>query len=524
MRGYRFLKESDKLGKISEVKVTLTNTKLGLSGLSTSKHIFGAGLKESELITRQYLLNSLGWVGLNKALLFAVEKSESAVVYPMPFEWREVLRQHGFEVDGFRSAAAWYLLNFQMLLKGVLFMAKLTLKCIKEIISPSVQPLGKFVYFSDLTGGNLPNDSQKESSDNIVGWYKQWPGRYGELETICHSVRGIAPITIGGIPVVSIPYAIPPLIKWTTVIRLVAWGLTASALGFIDLFRNRWWHAFMFMEAAKGAHARLQCPNKLARVYLMHVSTYIYRPLWSYEAEKSGSQITCYFYSINFEPFKRLGKYPPIPFGFQSMNWPHYLVWDEYQSAFVRSAVGLYPRIDIVGSIPFHSGSEVPQDLPKQAIAVFDVQPMRNAIYQTLGIDFEYYVPKYSNKFLIDVQQVTELAGKVMVFKRKRNIGSKLHPSYEGTIKYLNKKLNCLEIDPDTAAIALIAKCEAVVSAPFTSTAIMGRELGKPSIYYDPSGICDKDDRAAHGIPILSGPEELQKWMMTLVSQHLLVE
>jgi len=53
---------------------------------------------------------------------------------------------------------------------------------------------------------------------------------------------------------------------------------------------------------------------------------------------------------------------------------------------------------------------------------------------------------------------------------------------------------------------------------PFTSTALIARELGKPSIYYDPFGICEKDDRAAHGIPILSGQKELQDWLSALSS------
>ncbi len=45
---------------------------------------------------------------------------------------------------------------------------------------------------------------------------------------------------------------------------------------------------------------------------------------------------------------------------------------------------------------------------------------------------------------------------------------------------------------------------------------LIGRELSKPSIYYDPYGVCDKDDRAAHGIPILSEQRELQYWLSAL--------
>jgi polysaccharide biosynthesis PFTS motif protein len=93
-----------------------------------------------------------------------------------------------------------------------------------------------------------------------------------------------------------------------------------------------------------------------------------------------------------------------------------------------------------------------------------------------------------------------------------------VHPAYELAIRRLSKTANYLELDPDTSASALIEKCQAVISTPFTSTALIGRELGKPSIYYDPHGICKKDDRAAHGIPILSGQQELRDWLSALSS------
>ena len=48
---------------------------------------------------------------------------------------------------------------------------------------------------------------------------------------------------------------------------------------------------------------------------------------------------------------------------------------------------------------------------------------------------------------------------------------------------------------------------------PFTSTALIAKHEGRPSVYYDPSGIVQAGDRAAHGIPILVGIDELQEWV-----------
>jgi polysaccharide biosynthesis PFTS motif protein len=200
------------------------------------------------------------------------------------------------------------------------------------------------------------------------------------------------------------------------------------------------------------------------------------------------------------------------------MTWSKYLVWDDYQAAFIRRAVGDAADVSVVGPIPFYSGVPVQSDLPVRNIGVFDVQPMRNAVYQPLGLEIEYYVPRNANKFLTDIQESTAMADRVMVLKRKRDVGSRLHPSYERTTNWLSATSNYLEIDPGTSASALIERCQAVISMPFTSTALIGRGLGKPSVYYDPHGVCEKDDRAAHGIPILSGKDELKEWLSSLPS------
>ena len=50
---------------------------------------------------------------------------------------------------------------------------------------------------------------------------------------------------------------------------------------------------------------------------------------------------------------------------------------------------------------------------------------------------------------------------------------------------------------------------------PFTSTAIIGKELGKPSIYYDASGDVHKNE--SHGIPVLKNKDELKNWYHSLI-------
>ena len=71
-------------------------------------------------------------------------------------------------------------------------------------------------------------------------------------------------------------------------------------------------------------------------------------------------------------------------------------------------------------------------------------------------------------------------------------------------------------IDNDLDAIQIIIKTKACISMPFTSTALIAKAEGKHSVYYDPSGIMQKDDIAAHDIPVLSNSDELKEWVKNI--------
>ncbi|WP_333856278.1 hypothetical protein, partial [Denitromonas sp.] len=94
-----------------------------------------------------------------------------------------------------------------------------------------------------------------------------------------------------------------------------------------------------------------------------------------------------------------------------------------------------------------------------------------------------------------------------------RNIGRTAHPRYRACAERLGTADNVVLVDPAVSAMKVIEAATVTISLPFTSTALLARQLGKPSVYYDPTGSVQTDDRAAHGIPVLSGPAELDAWL-----------
>lgn len=517
MRGYRFLKETDQLGLISAVKNELTNTRFGRIDHNISRLFFGAGAEKPELITRQYLLTRIGGLGLNKALLYSLGAKGSSVIYPMPRLWQEVVARYGFRVARIRCSLAWIGYVGIFWGYGVLSIAKYIGVSLCEIIRPHTPVLGRYVYFVGLTAGNLPQPCRDGRSHDIISWYAGWKDKADNIDTLAHGVAKVKPCNVNGFKVMFSSRAVFPICHISGLISFIVWALVTILCSALDLFRGRWWHAMLLVEFAKAAMGRFQISDKLARDYMFHNSGWIYKPLWTYEAEKKGSRIIFYFYSTNCENFKRSEGYPIQTGSWQVMNWPLYLVWDEYQADFVRRAIGEVANIKIVGSIWFQSSTVEMSEVPASSVAVFDVQPLRSSLYQIMGGPQEYYTPQIANQFLSDIHTVIREGKGTMVHKRKRNIGKMLHPKYAALVKSHTAAYDVFSIEPDISAIRVIESCCAVISMLFTSTALWGRELGKPSVYYDPSGVVQKDDRAAHGIQVLCGKDELRNWLVSLL-------
>jgi polysaccharide biosynthesis PFTS motif protein len=519
MRGYRVLKKTGRLDIISEVKTELTRTVISKCQSRVNRHIFGAGFYNAELIIRQYLLIRIAGQGLNKAILYSVGEGGSRIIYPLPIEWQKILREKGLNVAIIRSSLIWYGYCLLLYFYGVMSFLKVfsqqlivCFQCEKE------RKLGRYTYFNTLTEGNVPQEVSDGQSHDVISWYYENIGKENNIECLCHSVKGVSRRLLEKTPVIYLSAPVPFVCDFRQMLLFLMSGLSAIVVAFIDLLRGRWWHAIILHESIMAIRVRLQDNESIAQDYMFHNSNWIYRPLWTYEVEKLGARILFYFYSTNVEPFLKSDGTKNITYGWQASNWPNILVWDEGQANFIRNDVGnLVAKISIVEQIWFSASKDRLKPLPIKTIAIFDVQPVRDSFYQTLGLDFEYYVPSIAKQFLLDIYTVLNVNNITMALKRKRKVGNLAHPKYRYFLESLESKPHYVSIDPGVAASHVIDECFAVISVPYTSTALLAREQGKPSVYYDPFSQCQKGDPAAHGIAILSGKKELEEWISCLV-------
>ncbi len=518
MRGYRYLKQSGEISRLNTLQYALTVTELRSCQGRCSQLIFGAGIDNAELSIRQYLMVRVSAIAkLNGAVLHALGTPNSSVNHYIPPDWQDILRGHGFKVSNFWCSLAWHGFVAIRFAKGVVNIAQIAWASALQILRESQITQGQYVFFDAMAANNLPQPGADRHSHEIFSWYEKWSGRVTNLDALCHGVHDAAHTATNNIPVVGMRWPVPPLAATWSLARFLIWGVMATCLALFDLLRGRWWHALMLGDAATAALVRIQPAANLAQEYLFTQSRSCDRPLYTYEAEQRGAKVTFYFYSTNSEPLAQPSGRQAQLYMWQAMNWPRYLVWDNYQVEFVQKMVGISAKVSIVGPIWFSTTAIEPPQLPERTIAVFDVQPVRISFYRLLAQEVDYYVPSISVQFLTDSFICIQSIGAQMLFKRKRKLNSKYHhPSYIKFVERMGRWDKMITIDPDTSAFKLIEKCSAVISIPFTSTALIARELGKPSCFYDPTGLIQRDDRAAHGIPIMIGRVELQAWLEAL--------
>jgi polysaccharide biosynthesis PFTS motif protein len=512
MRGFKILRDSGRLEIIASVNQDLTICHLGIPEHCFSRIIMGAAKANAELALRQYLLVRLCGVNLNKALLCAVVDPCSGVSFQLPRPFRHVLEKHGFKVNHYRCAMLWQLYCIMLFCFGVVTIFRLFAK---SFISSSVESSGQqpYVYFSDLARNNLPQEEFESGNYHIISWYMQWTGRDEDIKSIRHSVKDVPTMMLQDARLEYQAHPVPLLQGMVARLYYLGWGIGACVVGLLDYVRGRWWSAMLLNQSAMAAITRLAPGSHLAEKYFFHGTSYIYRYLWTYEAEKKGAQLFLYLYSTNCEPIKRGEDIPAVPFGFRAMNWPNILVWDSYQSGLIKRALGNSVNRIIAGPVWFSSKGNLSYADSRKRVALFDVTPVREAFFRELCVDFEFYTPQISRQFIQEILDVVQRHGMSLVWKRKRNIGKLAHPVYRKFVNSLDSNPAIDIVDPDLSANSVIETCTAAISMPFTSTAIIAREMGVPSVYYDPVGILQKDDWAAHGIPIIQGKSELEDWL-----------
>lgn len=459
-----------------------------------------------DICTRQYLLAATLYTELQPSVLLATAGRRTGIAVPKA--WRRHLEGKGLRFKATASAARYARVVALHGLRGLATFGRILAASMQGKLEHA--PRGPYDVLMTLPpsllsrGGNGPRES-------LVGWVAERAGP----DTLW--IETSTPAL--GLPANcrSSSMALPRLtgLGYVRFVLLVARAFAAAILGLIA------GHSALMLlmrDLVQLAHARSVDATGLARSYTAENSQWIHRPLYTVWAEcVAGSKAQLLFYATNMDETIRYGSRHGAPTflpGYRIMSWSDYLVWDRHHADLVAAWGHRRDRIRVVGTVPLtDSGSSIPV-LPPRSIAIFDVAPFKPARLAKLGLVSAYYNAAIAVDFLRQCQQAARVLGGTLVLKQKRDIGSHAHATYRLETDRLKAAPDVVILDPGISAARLVAMCDAVVSMPFSSPSLFGREAGVPAALFDPTGVIVASERQRHGLPLVRGEPELRQWLM----------
>lgn len=151
-------------------------------------------------------------------------------------------------------------------------------------------------------------------------------------------------------------------------------------------------------------------------------------------------------------------------------------------------------------------------------IAVFDVEPIMNWYGISTLNDLKYNSFIVRSEWLRAIIHSCDELGFRVLHKRKRVLTKKENTEYLRFLQNLHIDFpkTYLQVHPTNSPSRIIELSKGVISAPFTSTHQIARDIGKPCAYFDVTAKIDlKINKEVSG-PVLRSKSELEDWLKNL--------
>ena len=504
INGYHKLLSENRPEYIAQLRNELANNTLNGVPLKTALNT------PKQICFHQFLVYRLINFDFNIAILSAINHPKKKVYFPLPSLWREILRKKGFRVPAFYNAIAWINFNIKWYFVGI---ATGILEFFRILNRIKIKDNENTAFFENLYPSNLVQSKDK-NAQTILDWFCLQEESKA-IHAIYHSCKDSTDYKINNKKVIYKDSAIPPIDSFSKFFQFFYWFLVKSVVAIFNL-QNR----LLLKQQIFDKLLKISSNKQLHKYYLFHNSGHLLRPLWTYEAEKKGSNIVFYFYSTNVSSFKVKDKAFIQDFQWQVVSWSSYWVWNKGQADFLKSNVLGQFKTTIKGIIPFsisNKAFDLSQFKSKPFLLIFDVQPINENLYTSLAPSVDFYSSTNMITFLEWIDQLAIKNNINIVIKRKRE-SPHISKDYIDKLKALKQTHLWDEVSPtiDTIYACKSLSPLASISIPYTSTAVISKKYNIPTVYLDPTKMLDPDFKINNGIPLASSKEELFKWFESI--------
>ena len=374
--------------------------------------------------------------------------------------------------------------------------------------------LKKNSYFSSLKDPGGLND-KNDQNFNILSWFNTFEENDNAI--LFHNIKSkeiSAKTKFLKSPV--------NILELKTCLIFLIEGSFFILITIFHLFIFRWKMSLLSKDILTSMIAKHTSQKYTFNSYYFNNTSWVFKPLWTYEVENKGSKVYFYFISMNIENIKKKSENINLSDQYWSIcSWKNYLVWNKHHKDILLNFINFEEaNIRIVGPIPFSDISikySIPDFKNKKKIKIFNISPHRNFFRLKFNTELGFYKFETIKNFINDIINLDLNNDKIFYLKLKRSMNNKSYfdRRYIKFINNLKIKDNLIVLPPEVSAFRLAKFCDAAISLPFTSTSHVFSSEKKKSIYYDPIRFFDKNHLGSRGIEIMY-KEDLKKFLLEL--------
>ena len=476
----------------------------------------GVDAEQIEHCIRQIVVRSFSDGTLLLRFTKALSSSKEKEIFPLPPSARKHLQSKGIAFAQYRSHLAWNVLKVKLFLDGMNRIAKILLTILRKRPRSVVSFAESTVFMRSDQFVNIMPDAI-DGKWSFLEWYRK--SSFNHIANIILHRLNPAP-SVEILPkrvflsdtyfdTSCAPDKNKPLLL----------DLAFAALkGALHIFGSKWWYAILLREIADLAYARSMPKNAFAKQYFIPVNHMFTRYLWTYMAERQGSQFAVLHYSHSCKEFQTISpKYNPPNYGYALTSWPMHVVWGKQHIEALRENAtfnaAFNSAVYIVDPPIFFSRPETPFPIIEgPVVVIFDITTSTLSGWAKEGYRNTYLCLANQLEFIRQCAFAIRRAGATPVLKSK-DLGSKLKFWRE-----FASTNNFVLLPNEMIAPVAIEHSSAAISMPFTTSGAVATYLGKPSCYFDPTGTLKGFDDYAFSAPLIVGLDALDIWIHNALS------
>jgi len=449
----------------------------------------------------------------NEKLIF--EKCFNEIFYyPFPFEILKIIEKKGFKVNFYFSISLWYFLlflylifNFIKVFQPFFLKKKKNLNYDKNIK----------IFLSSIPPINIIDDKESRTI-NFYTWFSNFfLEKYKIKKNIIffHENKLIKNVkkNFKNNLIYEICYS-----KDIHYQNLITSDYILSVFESLGLIYQIGFDKILILdEIIKYNYVRRNKKLKIDYA-LFNISNMVFQPLWSKLKNSKDEHLDyLFFYSTNIIPLVEQPQLKPNSFGYRLHSWNNYIFWNESQKKWVEYCAKKKLNTSVINNfIPFEGKniSIIKNQIKK--IIIFDIPPKNDLIYYNLMHVNNIYTNEYCSNFFLDViNSIKNVYPKAkIIYKSKERNSNAIHQEYKKLVSnHITKSKNFDVYYSEVSAHSLIMACDAAISIPFTSTALIANYLKKPSIYYHPSKKLLMSEYFPKNVDQINNENDLRSWL-----------